>query len=156
MKTRIYLCVSLTILLMVLPNVNGQTDITPKTIFINLTVESPNAALKNRVRAAFLAELKKTPDLELVDDRYVFGLEVVAYDIRTSTGLNFGFAMSTITTSIVACQDILNTKDLKYRVDRHALTLTDNARLGSEVQAIVADFNKRIDPVRKVKVTILN
>lgn len=155
-----YVLTSLAILFLAFLSVNGQTDITPKTIRINLTVEAPSPATKIKVYNAFLTELRKIPDLQLVDDGYVYGLEIVACDIRTSTGVDLGLALSTVTTNVVACQDILQKKDgrfnAKYQVVSHAVTLTDAARLRSEAQSIVANFNRRLDPMRKIKVEILN
>lgn len=160
MKTQLSILFCIIVLSFGVGPVYGQTNITPKTIRISLTVEAPSSTLQNKVFAMVLAELKKTPDLEIVDDVYIYGLELVAYDIRTSTGVNLGIALSTVTTNVIPCNPIFDSKtgkvNAKYQVLRHALTLTDNRRLRADVQTIVADFNKRIDPMRKVKVTLLN
>lgn len=134
---------------------SGQTK--PQTILVKLSVQSPDPTLSSLLLNKLTAEFSLIKDIELTDKLHIFELEVVGMEIKTSTGVFIGYALSTTITRTDLCKSLLSDEETYKPVEileTHTITLTDKTRMQKDLKEIVSYLNAKIEPIRKASKNI--
>lgn len=133
----------------------GQTK--PRNLLVKLTVQSPDSNLKSLLSTKLSAELGLIKDIELTDKLNIYELEVVAMEVKTSTGIFIGYALSTAIIRTELCKPFLSDEE-KYKpvgiLETHTITLTDKTRMQRDLKDIVAYLNAKLEPIREASKSI--
>lgn len=129
----------------------------PQTLLVKLSVQSPDPTLKTLLLNKLSAEFNQLKDVELTDKLNIYELEVVAMEIKTSTGIFIGYALSTTITRTELCKSFLSDEETYKPIgilETHTITLTDKTRMQKDLNEIVSYLNAKLEPIRKASKNI--